>query len=59
MKLWIVLVGGVVKRPCIIFNLKQVVNPTGAAAKLADLSLETGGVYKHLNNLRGFRRAFQ
>ena len=40
-------------------KLKQVVNPAGAAAKLADLPLETGGVHKHLNNLRGFRQAFQ
>ena len=44
------LVGGVVK---------QVVNPAGAAAKLADLLFETGGVYKHLNNLRSFRQASQ
>ena len=50
MKLWIMLVGGVVK---------QVVNPAGAAAKLADLPFETGGVYKHLNNLIGFRQSFQ
>ena len=40
-------------------KLKQVVNPAGAAAKLGDLPLETGGVYKLLNNLRGSRQAFQ
>ena len=39
-------------------KLKQVVNPAGAAARLADMPLETGEPYKRLNNLQGFRQAF-
>ena len=39
-------------------KLKQVVNPAGAPARLADVPLETGDSYKHLNNLKGFRQAF-
>ena len=39
-------------------KLKQVVNPAGAAARLADIPLETGDSYRRLNNLKGFRRAF-
>lgn len=39
-------------------KLKRVVNPAGAAAKLADLPLESGGSYKRLNNLKGFSQAF-
>lgn len=39
-------------------KLKQVVNPAGAAAKLADLPLESGESYKRLNNLKGFSQAF-
>ena len=39
-------------------KLKQVVNPAGAAARLADMPLGTGESYKPLNNLRGFRQAF-
>lgn len=40
-------------------KLKQVVNPAGAAAKLADLDIETGKTYKRLNNLKDFSQAFQ
>ena len=39
-------------------KLKQVVNPAEAAARLADMPLETGASYKRLNNLKGFRQAF-
>ena len=39
-------------------KLKQVVNPAGAAAKLADLPLKSGESYKRLNNLKGFSQAF-
>ena len=39
-------------------KLKQVVNPAGAAAKLADLPLNTGVAYKRLDSLKGFSQAF-
>ena len=39
-------------------KLKQVVNPAGAAAKLADLNVEIGKTYMSLNNLKGFSQAF-
>ena len=39
-------------------KLKQVVNPAGAADKLADLPLESGQSYKRLYNLKGFLQAF-
>jgi len=39
-------------------KLKQVVNPAGAAAKLADLHSDTGKVYKSLDYLKGFSQAF-
>ena len=35
-------------------KLKQVVNPAGAAAKLADLPLQAGQDYKHQDHLVGF-----
>ena len=34
-------------------KLKQVVNPAGAAAKLADLDCDIGRTYMRLNNLEG------
>ena len=40
-------------------KLKQVVNPAGAAATLADLDITTGQTYKRLNNLKDFSQAFQ
>ena len=40
-------------------KLKQVVNPAGAAAKLADLNVEIGKTYMSLNNLKGFSQAFR
>ena len=39
-------------------KLKQVVNPAGAAAKLADLHPDTGKVYQSLDCLKGFSQAF-
>lgn len=39
-------------------KLKQVVNPAGAAAKLADLPLQAGQDYKHQDHLVGFSQAF-
>ena len=39
-------------------KLNQVVNPAGVAARLADMPLETGEPYNHLNNLKGFLQAF-
>lgn len=39
-------------------KLKQVVNLAGAAAKVADLPLESGESYKRLNNLKGFSQVF-
>ena len=39
-------------------KIKQVVNLAGAAARLADMPLETGESYKRLKNLKGFRQAF-
>ena len=40
-------------------ELKQVVNPAGAAAKLADLNVEIGKTYMSLNNLKGFSQVFR
>ena len=37
---------------------RQVVNPVGAGAKLADLHPDTGKVYKSLDCLKGFSQAF-
>ena len=52
-------VGWKSSRPALHYiKLKQVVNPEGAAARLADMPLETGESYKRLNNLKGFRRTF-
>jgi len=39
-------------------KLKQVVNPAGVAAKLADLHPDTGKVYKSFDCLKGFSQAF-
>ena len=39
-------------------KLRQVVNPAGAGAKLADLHPDTGKVYKSLDCLKGFSQAF-
>ena len=39
-------------------KLRQVLNPPGAAAKLADLPLGLGESYKRINNLKGFTLAF-
>ena len=39
-------------------KLKQVVNPAGAAAKLADLDCDIGRTYMRLNNLEGFSPVF-
>ena len=39
-------------------KLRQVVNPAGAAARLAELPLDTGGMYRRINNLEGFSQAF-
>ena len=35
-------------------KLKQVMNPAGAAAKLADVNLDLGKDYKAFNSLQGF-----
>lgn len=40
-------------------KLKQVMNPAGAAAKLADLDPSSGREYRKLNDLSGFSQAFQ
>ena len=39
-------------------KLRQLVNPAGAAARLANLPQGTGESYKRLNNLQGFTQAF-
>ena len=39
-------------------KLRQVVNPAGVAAKLADLPLDTGETYRRVNWLEGFVTAF-
>ena len=39
-------------------KLRQVVNPAGAAAKLADLPRDTGETYRRVNRLEGFVPAF-
>ena len=39
-------------------KLKQVLNPAGPAAKLADLDKDTGKYYKVTNELTGFVTAF-
>lgn len=40
-------------------KLRQVLNPAGPAARLADLDMDTGMVYKDFNTLNGFVQAFQ
>ena len=39
-------------------KLKQVIDLAGAAARVADMPLETGEPYKRFNNLMGFRQTF-
>ena len=39
-------------------KLKEVVNPAGPAAKLADIPIDLGKVCKVMNNLTGFSQAF-
>ena len=40
-------------------KLRQVLNPAGAAAKLADLEPSSSNEYRKLNDLSGFSQAFQ
>lgn len=40
-------------------KLRQVVNPSGAAARLANLPLDTGESYRRVNRLEGFTPAFE
>lgn len=35
-------------------KLKQVMNPAGPAARLAELDMDTGTAYKNFNTLKGF-----
>ena len=39
-------------------TLKEVVDPTGAAAKMADLCFDTGKGYKRFDTLKGFYQTF-
>ena len=39
-------------------KLKQVINPAGAAARLANLPIDTGETYRRTNSLEGFSQAF-